>query len=85
MACRFQVLFFFIATILLSLILWFSLTPAISLTDEREKGPSSAELQEKECFSEGTSTPARLSAKWLIETQVAFWYVMVKWAAGGGI
>ena len=63
MACRFQVLFFLIATILLSLMLWFSLTPAIGLTDEREKGPGSAELQEKECFSEGTSMPARLSAK----------------------
>ncbi|KAI4538970.1 hypothetical protein MG293_011237 [Ovis ammon polii] len=30
---------------------------AIGLTDEREKGPGSAELQEKECFSEEVFYP----------------------------
>ena len=64
--------------------LWFSLTLAIGLMKGR-KVPAVLNLQQEEYFSEGTRTPARLSPKWLIETQVALCYVMVEWAGGGGI
>lgn len=62
MACRFQLLFFFVDTILLSLMLWFSLTPAIGLMKGR-KVPEVLNLQQEEYFSEGTRTPAKCSPK----------------------